>query len=259
VGWILVKTHKKIGRSFAQLLKILFGRKIFPILLIFLGYISFLILGLARIGVWNASDHLKDSIAWTLTVALVMFFNISEVSKEGFFRKKVKEAFAFTILLEFIIGFYTFSLPVELVLMPILMILVLLRAFSESDQKYSAAKKGLDVFLGIFGFLLLGQAIRGLIPNLNNFANTAWVIELLMLPALTVLVLPFIYFLGVYSAYELLFVRLKFFNHDSKLLRYAKYRAILRFRLNAAKLNQWSKQVGNLRVSSKKDVIELIG
>lgn len=51
-----------------------------------------------------------------MTVALVMFFNLSESSKEGFFRKKVKEAFAFTIVLEFIIGFYPFSLPIELVI-----------------------------------------------------------------------------------------------------------------------------------------------
>ncbi len=257
--WVLFKAHKPIGRSVYQLLKLLFGKKIFPILLIFLAYISLLILGLAKIGVWNASDHLKVTIAWTMTVALVMFFNLSEVSKEGFFRKKVKEAFAFTILLEFIIGFYPFSLPVELVIMPITMAVVLLRAFSETDQKYSAVKKILDVFLGIIGLILLGQAVRGLAANLNDFANTTWLIDLLLPPVLTVLILPFIYFLAVYSAYELLFVRLNFFNRDSKLLWYAKFRAFIRFGLNAAKLNKWSKQTHNLRVSSKRDVIELIG
>lgn len=48
LAWVLFKAHKPIGRSVHQLLKLLFGKKIFPILLIFSAYISLLVLGLEK-------------------------------------------------------------------------------------------------------------------------------------------------------------------------------------------------------------------
>lgn len=123
--WLLVLTialvlYKPTRKSLQGIPKILLQKKILFVFLILAVYITLMLMGLEEVGIWDPSIHLADTIIWTATVALVMVMSIGDVSKEEkFFQKVVFDALKLTIVLEFIIGLYPFSLPVELLLVPV--------------------------------------------------------------------------------------------------------------------------------------------
>jgi hypothetical protein len=209
--------------------------------------------------VWTASAHLKDTIAWTVLVALAMVFKVADESKEDkFFQNAVKDAIKITIVLEFVVGLYPFSLLVELFLVPLITVLVVLQVVAETKDEYQGAKRVITGVLMIIGVLLLWHSIASLLSD-TEFVIIKRIVEMLMPSILTVLFLPFIYILALYAAYNAVFVRLAIWNRDSAILRYAKRQILLHFGLNRRKLIQWSKNNPMPKVRSKYDVLELIG
>jgi hypothetical protein len=256
-AWLM--SWKTVRKSFHGVFTILLHRQIVTILLLMVIYVLLLVLGLERVGLWYAPSHLKDTVIWLLVVGFAMIVNVSDVSKdEKFFGKAIRDAIKLTIVLEFVIGLYPFSLPVELLLVPFVTLLVMALAIAEMKQEYQAFKKVLEWLLALIGILLIWHSMRSLISD-ADFVVVERLTEMLLPALLTVLFLPFVYFLALYSAYESVFLRLNIWNRDSTVLGYAKRRIFLRFGLNLSKLTYWSKQNPILKVSSKQEVLEIVG
>jgi hypothetical protein len=254
--WLL--KHKSVRHSLSGVVKILIHRQILTVLLLLIIYISLLIFGLQWMGLWDAFSHLKDTIAWIVGVALVMVFNVPGTLKgESLFRKAIKDAIKITIILEFVVGLYSLSLPVELILVPFITFLAMMQAVSEVKQEYQGSKnlfQGLLVFIGV---LLIWHSVRSLLFDANLIIIER-LIEMLMPSILTVLFLPFLYALALYSIYNSVFVRLNTWNPDSKLLGYTKRKIFLHFGFNLGKLAHWSGQNSIHRAKSKEEVLALI-
>jgi hypothetical protein len=256
-AWLM--SRKTVRKSFHGVFTILLHRQIVTILLLMVIYVLLLVLGLERVGLWYAPSHLKDTVIWLVVVGFAMIVNVSDVSKdEKFFGKAIRDAIKLTIVLEFVIGLYPFSLPVELLLVPFVTLLVMALAIAEMKQEYQAFKKVLEWLLALIGILLIWHSMRSLISD-ADFVVVERLTEMLLPALLTVLFLPFVYFLALYSAYESVFLRLNIWNRDSTVLGYAKRRIFLRFGLNLSKLTYWSKQNPILKVSSKQEVLEIVG
>lgn len=241
-----------------KVIKAFFQRKIVTVVLILGVYVSGITYLLARLGIWNLQDHLKDTIVWTIMIAFAMVVKVASISRlDGFFRAVVKDVIRFTILLEFIVGLYPFNLFVELILIPVFVMLGAIKSFAENKPDHARLAKAVEWIIAILGMVILFHAVRGVISEAESLLNIQTLVDLLLPSILTILSLPFVYLIALLFIYENVFMRLTFQNKDKKLIAFAKRRAFLFFGFNLWKIRDWSKTHIKLQVNSKEAVLVL--
>jgi len=138
------------------------------------------------------------------------------------FVKVILTATSLTIILEFIVGFYNFSLIWELILIPIVTLISLLSLVAEmkkDDPNTKVVANILKGILTIIGFGILVYGIYQLITQYADFLTLSNLKSFLLPPIFTLLFLPLIYFTVLYIKYERTFMNLKrykFISEDRK-------------------------------------------
>ena len=106
---IAMVTNKKIRKSFIEVLKCFFGRKLrtlWEIYLLYIGGITFLF---SRLPIWK-NIYLKDIIVWTLFSGLTICMNaVSGEADEKYIFKVLKDNIRFTMVTELLLSTFTFS------------------------------------------------------------------------------------------------------------------------------------------------------
>lgn len=115
-------------------------------------------------------------------------------------------------LLQFVINFYNFSLITELILLPILVFIRMLQAFEGLESKNARVAKTLTNLMSIFGFGLLIYSIYKMANGFSDFLKLGTLHSFILPIILTILFLPYLYFLSLYSIYESYFIRLDFMS-----------------------------------------------
>lgn len=185
---------------------------IIPLLLSFLPSIAVVML-LAHFGLWDMSV-LKETIYWVIGTGLVMFGSFNNVrSVKSLYKKTAKDTLTLIIVLEFMIWFYVFPLPVELLFVPFVTLLVLLTTMAKymKADGIELTRKVLDGFQVFVGLVVLLFVVIAFIKNpepLFTYQN----LELFLLPIiLSFTYAPSVYLLALYSKYELAFNRINHF------------------------------------------------
>ncbi len=247
-----------VRRSLPRLMTLLLDKKIIISVLAVLLYAFLMVFAFERIGFWDISA-LKDTVFWLFGVAFVILVNISEAaSKENFFRDAVIDYFKLVLVIEFVVNLYSFSLLIELILVPIVSFLVVMNIFADSKPEYKRVKIVFDYILGLIGIAIIVFTIREIKADFQDFASFRNLRDLLLPIVLTVAFMPFVYLLALIMQYETIFIRIIFVNRDSDLARYAKWKIFTTCHFSLRKLNKFSRDVRLLRVSSKEDVIAII-
>lgn len=208
---VLTASSKGCFGKFLLVLKALFSKKIIPFYIGIGIYLAFIITLFNKFGVWEFSLY-KDFVYWFLTTGMVLFFSVSDLNTYKDFAKIVLTATSLTIILEFIIGFYNFSLIWEMILIPTLTFISILSFVAEMKKKDRSSKlvanflKNVLAILG-FGFLIYG--FYQLISNYNEFFTLSNLKSFLLPPIFTILFLPFIYYVVLHIKYERVFGNLK--------------------------------------------------
>lgn len=239
---IWITFNKAVRDSMFSVLKAFFSIKILiPFCLMFV-YIITLIFVAYKLQIWE-SYLLKDTIILGFVIGFTMFLNINKANSENnYFKKTILESIKLTVILEFIVNLYVFSLPIEIVLVPILAILTVMLVVSSTKKEFEPVKKLLNLVLAIIGIYFLYHALMSISSSFGNFATLKNLKEFLLLPFLTIAYIPFIYFLALYSAYESLFVRVNFLNKgDKKEKKSVKLQIFKNNLFNLIKLNNFSK------------------
>jgi hypothetical protein len=87
------------------------------------------VVGLRRLGL-DYPGATKDAVAWALFVGLPVLTKFASLARDpGLLRRALRGAVAGTVLVEFFVNLYVFPWPVELVLLPVVAVLVLVRDF----------------------------------------------------------------------------------------------------------------------------------
>lgn len=260
LAWTLTKSE--IRSSFCDLLKALLKWKILVPLLSMFGYMALVIAGLEMLGFWDATAT-KDTVLWVLLVAMVLLFRANKAQKEGsFFKDTVFDNLKLIAVLEFVSNAHTFSLPVELIIVPVFTFVAMLKAVTEfkreAEPHYEAADKLLGYLLVIAGSTLIGIAVWKVLRDIDGFATVQTLRDFLLPVVLSALYLPFVYIWALFLAYENVFVRIGIANKDRELTMHLKKMVLMSFHLNLKKLVQWSQCVSNLHIESRCDAAELI-
>lgn len=183
--------------------------------------------GLASIahtfGLWRV-DVRNDTIAWFLTVGFGLFFSLEQVREAGYFRRWARRALALTAFVEGFANLEAFSLPAELVFVPVLAVLGGMLAISESKEEYAPVRRLLNGLLSLTGVCLLVYVVVRLATDFN----AGHALRAMALPIwLTLGSLPFVYAFGLRAEYEQAFLRIDFRTRDPVQRRRAK-RALFR-------------------------------
>jgi hypothetical protein len=225
----------KARKSLVAVVKMLFKKTFIVIYLLISLYIFAIILVLKNLGVWDISN-LKDILFWLFSIGLILVFKINDAKDSSYFRKIFLAALKWTILLELIVNLYSFSLLFELLMLPVLVIMGAMQAFAELDEKNKIVSNFLQKIFAIAGLVIFSYALYKTFQNFAQVLNFPNLISFLLPSTITILFIPFLYLLALYSTYESYFVRLDFMTIKKEQVKRAK-KLILRIaRLNLNKL-----------------------
>ena len=234
---------RSVRESLPSLWNAIFCRQILAPLFLLFTYVAIVVFVLYEADVWS-TNHLKNTILWTFSVAVLSMFRIPQIADdETYFRKALKDNFKIIVVLEFVVAFYTFSLLAELVIVPAVTFLVTLQAFSETDRRYKQVGQLLANLLTAFGFGLVLYAGLMLATEPSSFFKSGTLSDFALTIVLTIFFLPFLFALNLYVQYETLFTRIKFLYQVDSERRRAKRTALFGLHIRTPLLKRWLRYI----------------
>ena len=227
VGMAIV-TNKKARKSFIEVLKCFFGRKIrmlWEIYFLYIGIITFLF---SRLPIWE-SIYLKDIIIWTLFSGLTICINaVAGEADEKYILKVLKENIRFTMVTELLLSTFTFSFWVELIIIPITTVIVLFDTVAEHKSDAIAVHKLLQDVMAFAGLCVILQTVRvGILEYRElNVINT--LVSFFIPIVYLLLVTPLEYAFELYSKYEMLFIQMHFKEPSDKMVQRKRHLKVIK-------------------------------
>jgi hypothetical protein len=243
VFFVWALSQKEVRASARKLLNALFCSKITIIILAMLFYVSMLVLFYSQIHFWDTLV-IKDTVYWLFGVGFVILFNATKTYQEShFFRNLILDNLKVVVILEFISNLYSFSLPAELVLVPVMVFVVGLQAVAESEPKYLLAKKAIDFLMAAIGLVLLVYVVFRAATDFSNLATLDNLRGFLFPLLMTLGYLPFLYLFGLFLAYESLFTCINIFmKKNDRLANFTKKRIFTLCHMNIGILRRFRKE-----------------
>ena len=227
VGMAIV-TNKKARKSFIEVLKCFFGRKIrmlWEIYFLYIGIITFLF---SRLPIWE-SIYLKDIIIWTFFSGLTICINaVAGEADEKYILKVLKDNIRFTMVTELLLSAFTFSFWVELIIIPITTVIVLFDTVAEHKSDAIAVHKLLQDVIAFAGLCVILQTVRvGILEYRElNVINT--LVSFFIPIVYLLLVTPLEYAFELYSKYEMLFIQMHFKEPSDKMVRRKRHLKVIK-------------------------------
>jgi hypothetical protein len=200
--FVVLMARSEVRSSVGQLLRTLLSPPLLIPLLLMIAYVVGEIWLGHRALLWQ-SDLTKDTIVWFIVSALAFFFGYDQASKQPhFFRRRLAAAISIPIFIEFFANLYVLNLIAELALQPILLLLGLLIAVAESDERFRVLRTPLNTLLAVIGLSLLAYSVRQLFISWNEVDKPITALQFALPIWLTIGILPYIYLLNLYSNYQ---------------------------------------------------------
>jgi len=164
-----------------------------------------------RGGLWS-SGLLLDTLIVAMFVGLPLVMSASDVGKGSkLVGDVVRDVVGITALLVFYIGLAPLSLPVELVLQPVILVLSLLVGFGQAERSPGGRMAG--VLLGIVGIALIVHTTRVIVGTWRSDIAFDALGELGVSVLLPVASIPFVYIFAFIIHAETILTMLPFFNN----------------------------------------------
>lgn len=254
IAVVFVASKQTLRVSFYDVVKALFSRYIVIPLILMIGYISLIVIGLYKLGLWDV-EQLKNTVFWSLSYAATSMFRISKIeNEEHYFRNSIKDQLKIIAAFEFIVTFYTYSLLTELIVIPLVILLVGMQAFTEGKKEYATVGRFLTGVLTLFGIGLIVNATNHLITEFDGFAKLGTLQDFGIPIVLSILLIPFLFTLVIYTSYENAFIRINHCIKNPALISYAKRKAIFEFNIHINLLKRWLRNIANKTPTDKMEL-----
>lgn len=217
-------------------------------------YIVFLVFILSLFKLWDI-NLLKDTIYWVFGGAFVMFFNINKaLENDNYFYKVFKDSFNVLLIIEFFSNLYSFPLIIEFISLPLIVAFSLITSFKKVDKsviKLSAILlRTYIVSVIIYSTILVIKDYKVVFTMAN--------LKTLVAPSImTILFLPFLYFIALYMAYEIFFKMKKYILNDNpRLFKFLFWQVIRRCFLNLKRIRLVNKKLHVYSSIEKSQIID---
>lgn len=221
IVWLLILLvcvicNKKARKSLADVIEIFFGkqlRKIWITIIIYIIGITFL---LSLIPVWK-NIYIKDVLVWFFSSGFLICMNsISAEADDKYITSMLKDKMKISILSEFLLSTFTFSFWVELLFLPFMTFMTLLKTFSENKEEYKDVNKFFDYLFVILGIWIISGTIHVGLEEYRNMNGVDTLVGFFIPIIYLVAVVPLMFVLELISKYQMLFVRMSFMQNDDK-------------------------------------------
>jgi hypothetical protein len=202
VGLVAALAIKKpdVRASLARLLGLRLPLGLLLILGLFAGWVAAAVGVIASVGLW--SDGLtKDTLLWFAVPGLGLFVSLGEVGEQGFFRRRFFRTLGLSAILAFYLNVLTFNIAVEIAIQPLATALVIAATRAKAPERKRRAER----LLALLGLALFAATTLNLIANGDPIDVGQQVLSWLLPIWLTAVALPFVYVLGLYDQYHVLF------------------------------------------------------
>ncbi|ASZ11189.1 hypothetical protein KTO58_19265 [Chitinophaga pendula] len=255
VLWVLSK--KTFRKSLKRVFKNAFVKNLMIVYLFMFSWIALSAYILAKAHIWTWAQ-LKTTLLWTISYAFVALFSINKIQQsKAYFKDAAKDLLTFTVAIEIIVGFHTFSYWVEMLILLFVTLLVGCVAFAGKKAEYARVKSLFNNLLALIGLTIIGFSIYWVVTHFKDFAAVSTFMDTIVSSFLTLLFLPFLYFLSVYMAYETGFIGLTTaLRANPELIGFAKRKAILQFKFRATEFNRWKNSLFLHPVTTKSELID---
>ena len=232
-------------------------------LLILFGSLSLNIAGIcwlfSRLGLWTHKQWAPTVLWYFLSGLALTGRAISAKEDERHFRNLTLDCFRIAAIFEFLVVAYSFSLPVELVLVFVIAFVGLMIAVCEVTENSASVKKLFErVTLAIVS-VMLWKSIGSIWDQPDVFFTTQTGRNFLLPGLLMLGCVPFFYFWYCYSHVENARVRINFktFQSDS-LKRYARRRFFRAFMIRPWLLQRATRQFQVMPAVTTNDVDQIV-
>jgi hypothetical protein len=181
-------------------------------------------IGLAWSGYWRAS-MIPTTVAWFVGTAIVGAFSMGGVSE---LRRLAVRTVALTAVVEFVSNAYTFPLPVEMLLVPTVVILVTLASFADRRPEFANTRMPFKVLCVVLFVGTLTPTFIYLVQHAGLLASADRAREFLLPLILTVAFLPYFYLVQMVVAWQTALSMLEDQMEERPLLLKAARRALIR-------------------------------
>lgn len=219
-------------------------------------YVLCQVLVLRDLGLWDMSQ-MKNTIVWAFSVGVLTTFRVNDlVKEEGYYLNAVKDNFKIIAAIEFIVNFHALNLVVELILIPVSTLLVMIQAYTESNNEegYDIVHKIVTRALGVIVIAVLVYEVIHIANNTDEFFSSGTFYDFLVPVLLSVMFLPFVYCMMLYTVYENIFVRIPFFADNDEIIKYTKRITIKTFMMNLRALQRWAGYIHKIDYRSKDSI-----
>lgn len=238
---LFLGTKKKIRKSFLNVVKVACNKYIvipFILLLIYTIGIStiFKCLGI------EITKFIKDVVLWFLFAGVP--FAYSSIDNKNinlqYFKKYIVDNIKIIAVLQFIISTFTFSIWIELIIVPVITFIILLESVASINEEYKQVQKFLSGIIISFGFIILFSSLGKAITTFKDFGTIDLLITFLIPFVFSIFYVPIVYLFVIYAKYELLFCRIEFAINEKNKKKY-KYLIIKNFKLSYKKISYYLK------------------
>jgi hypothetical protein len=189
-------------RSIPDVLRAFFNHRIlvpFTLMVLYTGGVVGALIGL---GAWD-DKLITPTIVWFFTTALVNFFRLPRAMRErGYFSRLASGAVAAPVVVQFLVDLYPFSLMGEVFLQGGFVILGILAAVLATMPESRPAHRLLNVLIGILVVIVVVHSAMEINAQWSKIDFVGEGKKFLLPIGMTAALLPFMYVLTLYAAYE---------------------------------------------------------
>lgn len=249
---------KDLYSSFMIVIKALFARQIFIIIILLISYLYYEIKFLKYIGFFEPS-LLKEVIIWSFGAFGLILKHTKITEDENFSEKLILDNLKFIVIFEFICNMYTFNLFVEVIIIFSVTMLILMKTVSDYQEKNETnlrTVKIINFLLNIFSLVIIIFTINQLINNYNSI-EIVRNLKSFFLPLMLILFyLPFYYMVILYSKYEMIFISMQFFIKDINLNNHLKRKVFTYCFLDYSRLKRIHQNLYHFQKNNTKSEID---
>ena len=203
------------GRSaVGSAIKTAIGPKLLTLWITYFTWIALFVLIADRIGVWRPVLT-KDTVVWSVTAGIVLLAQFTEVAGPGYFRQALVRMLSAVAVIEYLLNFASFWLPVELLIQPLLAVSVVPpKYYNDVDDKETARRVRAGILLVLVGGILI-HSIQKLYASWGVLDLRLFALQLAWPILLGAWVLVFVFPLAIVSNYEQAFLRLETYRDEN--------------------------------------------
>ena len=257
--FIVLFFHVKTRNALERLLSTLFALQLVTVCLNFATYLVYFTWLGEIVGIWKMSQ-LTPTIFWYLIGGIPLLMrSFNDDTGVRHFKGYAKDVISGTAILEFVYVAKTFSLPVELLLTPIVVIISMLAVFSEGKREHADTNKILNFILTVIILGVLWNSVSQVLGKPEDFFTKDTFFNFILPIQLTIGSIPFFYFMYCYAQREQIKVQLGFKTFQSEGLKlYAKSRFSRSFFLKPWLFRRALRQFHNMPAIERQDVDKII-